>query len=329
MIRLATIGTSWITKAFIGGIDLLPECFTLAGIYSRTKEKGESFLREIEKDVRIYTDLEEMAKSDQIDAVYIASPNSLHFKQAMLMVQNKKHVIMEKPAVISEEEFLKLAEAARQNDVIFMEAVIPMHLPQRKLIKEALWKVGRVQSSRFQFCQFSSKYQDYLRGKNPNIFNPKFATGTLMDLGIYCIYPAIDFFGLPDTVSTSASFLENGSDSSVSSIFKYTDHIVSIIASKTCQSDLPSEIIGDCGKISIGHISKYDEVTVTVDGKEEYLAGVMSKQEMMSYEARDFYRYITERQETAQEYAEMTAISHTVCSIMETMRLQSGIRFFE
>lgn len=328
MIKIATIGTSWITRAFIGGLDLLSDMYTLSAIYSRNEQRGADFLNEIGKNARIFTDINEMAKDSEIDAVYIASPNSLHFEQAMLMVENGKHVIVEKPIVTTEEEFMKLSNAAREKGVIFMEAIIPIHLPARNIIKDALRKLGRIQSSRFQFCQLSSKYKDYVLGNNPNIFNPHFKTGTLMDLGVYCVYPAVDFFGLPETLSTQASFLENGSDSSVSSIYKYYDHIVTLIASKTCQSDLPSEIIGDNGKITIGHISKYDDVSITVDGVTENLVGSMTKEEFMSYEAKDFYRYITDRENTAEEYSEMCRLSLTVCAIMEAMRMQADIKFY-
>lgn len=328
MIRIATIGTSWITKAFIGGIDLLKDYYTLSAVYSRTKEKGESFLKDIGKTAQIFTDLNDLANSNTVDAVYIASPNSLHFEQAMMMVNAGKHVIVEKPIVTTEEEFLNLAAAAENNNVIFMEAIIGMHLPARKILKEALGKIGRIKSCRFEFCQLSSKYKDYLLGKNPNIFNPRFATGTLMDLGIYCVYPAIDLFGIPDTIITQASFLESGSDASVSAIYKYCDHIVSIISSKTCQSDFPSEILGDKGKITIGHISKYDDIYINIDSEDEQLVGVMSKEELMSYEAKDFYRYITQRDETKEEYREMKELAHAVCSVMEAMRMQADIKFY-
>lgn len=328
MIRIATIGTSWITRSFIGGLDLLDDCFTLEAVYSRSLERGKEFLKEIGKQAQIFDNLEKLAACKEIDAVYIASPNSLHFEQAMLMVSSGKHVIVEKPIVTTEEEFLKLSAAADSNNVVFMEAIIGMHLPARKALKEALGKIGRIKSSRFEFCQLSSRYKDYLLGENPNIFNPAFATGTLMDLGIYCVYPAIDLFGIPDVICTQASFLENGSDVAVTAIYKYCDHIVSIISSKTCQSDLPSEILGDKGKISIGHISKYDDIYLTVDSQEEQLVGVMSKEELMSYEAKDFYRYITEPNETKYEYQEMRELAHTVCAIMEAMRMQADIKFY-
>ncbi len=328
MLNIATIGTSWITEAFIGGLDLLPDMYNLTAVFSRSKERGETFLNKIGKTARVFTDIERMAKDNGIDAVYIASPNSLHFEQAMLMVENKKHVIVEKPIVISEQQFMALSDAAEKNGVIFMEAIIPMHLPARKIIKENLKKLGKIQTSRFQFCQLSSKYNQYLNGENPNIFNPLFATGTLMDLGIYCIYPAIDFFGLPENLNTFATFLESGSDAAISSVYNYCDHIVNIISSKTCQSDLPSEIVGDKGTMTIGHISKYDEVIITVDSKTEKLVGTMTKEELMSYEAKDFYRYITDKKSTAEEYKQMRTLSLTVCAVMEAMRMQADIKFY-
>jgi len=327
MLKLATIGTSWITASFIQGTDLIPECFELTAVYSRTKTRGEEFLAELGKNAKVYDDLNELAKSNDIDAVYIASPNSLHFEQAMLMVENKKHVIVEKPIVIKEEEFLKLMNAASQYNVKVIEAYIPIHLPARKLLKENMGKLGRIQGARFQFCQHSSKYQDYLLGKNPNIFNPKFATGTLMDLGIYCVYPAIDLFGIPNSVTTEACFLDNGSDSAVNSLFRYDDCLVSIVSSKICESNTPSEIMGDMGKIDIGLVSKHENIVLYTDGKKEQLTGVMTKPEYMSYEAKDFYRYITLPEETKDEYDEMNKIAHIVCSIMENMRLQANINF--
>ena len=71
--------------------------------YSRGRERGELFAREwgVQK---VYTDLEQMAQDDTIDAVYIASPNSLHYEQSKLFLQNGKHVICEKPITVEPEQ---------------------------------------------------------------------------------------------------------------------------------------------------------------------------------------------------------------------------------
>ena len=71
-----------------------------------------------------------------------------------------------------------------------------MHSPLKNKVKNALEKIGNITSAHFDFSQLSSKYKALVNGENPNIFNPEMKTGCLRDLGIYCFYPAVDFFGL-------------------------------------------------------------------------------------------------------------------------------------
>ena len=85
-----------------------------------------------------------------------------------------------------------------------------MFNPARELLRNSLEKIGRITSAHFDFSQLSSKYPAYLSGNLPNIFNPALATGCLMDLGIYCVYPAIDLFGIPDKITACASFMDSG-----------------------------------------------------------------------------------------------------------------------
>lgn len=212
MIRIATVGTGWIVGEFLRGAKEVPEVEYVA-CYSRTRERGELFAREWGAQ-KVYTDLEQMAQDDAIDAVYIASPNSLHYEQSKLFLQNGKHVICEKPITVEPEQLEELQQLAQQKQLIYLEALIGVYLPQMQVLKSAVERLGRVHLARFDFSQYSSKYPAYLRGEVPNIFNPKMATGGLMDLGIYCLYPAIILFGVPDKVDAHARFLDTGADAS-------------------------------------------------------------------------------------------------------------------
>ena len=109
MINFGTVGTGWITSSFIEAAQLSGE-FQLAGVYSRSEENA-AMLADTYNASETFSDLEEMAKSDQIDVVYIASPNSVHFEQAILFLKNKKHVICEKPIFSNTRE---LEEAFKQ-----------------------------------------------------------------------------------------------------------------------------------------------------------------------------------------------------------------------
>ena len=166
-------------------------------------------------------------------------------------------------------------------------------ISQRKIIKKKLESLGKISTAHFDFSQLSSKYPALLRGENPNIFNPEMKTGCLRDLGIYCFYPAIDFFGEPEKIISSAGFLSTGADGYGTAILDYADKQVTLTYSKIGQDYLGSQIIGDKGTMTFGSISKLTDVEICYsDGAKEKLVGEVEKHVLMSEEAKDFYDYI-------------------------------------
>ncbi|MCY8556686.1 Gfo/Idh/MocA family protein, partial [Bacillus haynesii] len=73
MIRFGVVGTNWITDRFLDAARLI-EDFQLTAVYSRSGERGREFAQKYGAKA-VFTDIGEMAESDVIDAVYIASPN--------------------------------------------------------------------------------------------------------------------------------------------------------------------------------------------------------------------------------------------------------------
>ena len=82
-------------------------------------EKAEKFAKEHNGNL-IFGNLEELAKSKDVDAVYIASPNSLHYEQARLMIKNKKHVMIEKTITSNLRELNELCRLAKENNVVII-----------------------------------------------------------------------------------------------------------------------------------------------------------------------------------------------------------------
>ncbi len=326
MIRVATIGTGNIVRSFLGAIKLLKYKFSLITVCSRTLERGRAFGEEFGC-TDITTDINALAKRKDVDAVYIASPNSLHYEHALLMLKNKKHVLLEKPAVVTVEQLAALHKAAEENGVVILEAIIPMFVPARKRIKEAMEKIGKVHLAKFQYCQYSSRYDDFKGGKVANVFSREFAGGALMDLGVYCIYPAIDLFGVPQKISAKAQILPTGVDSDVAAVFEYEDKLVSIVSSKATQSNIPSEVLGEKGNIKFGMISRYEDIDLEIDGETESLEGIFTKEESMSYEADFFYNLINNFELYKDEYVNLLDLSLKVCAVLEKTRKIIGLEF--
>lgn len=321
--KYGVIGTGWIAKSFIDGARMLTQA-EFAAVYSRTDESGRRFAAE-NKIPKVYTSLEDFAKGD-FDAVYVASPNRLHYEQSKLMLQNGKHVICEKPITVEPAELEELQSLAKKNGLIYVEAIMYMFNPARELLKDAISKIGKITSAHFDFSQLSSKYPAYIKGELPNIFNPALATGCLMDLGIYCVYPALDLFGIPQKTTACAHFMDSGADGSGNAALLYPDKLISFTYSKLGQDRLGSQIFGDEGTVTIESVSKLTNMKlIAKNGDIQEIIGDVEKEKLMGFEAVGFERFIANPDDPY--YAVTSKRALQVSKLMEKIRTLSGIEF--
>lgn len=321
MIRFAVIGTNWITKQFVDAAHETGK-YKLTAIYSRSLEQAQTFANDYPVE-HLFTSLEAMAQSDAIDAVYIASPNSFHFPQTQLFLRHKKHVICEKPLASNLREVEAAIETARENQVVLFEAFKTASLPNFLLLQQSLSKVGKVRKALINYCQYSSRYQRYLDGENPNTFNPVFSNGSIMDIGFYCLASAVVLWGEPHGVQASASLLESGVDAHGLVVLDYGDFSVTLQHSKVSDSVLPSEIQGEEGSLVIEKISECQKVTfVPRGGKAQDLTQPQHINTML-YEAEVFARLV----ETNEVNHPGLAVSRTTAKLQTEIRRQTGVTF--
>ena len=112
MMNVATIGSGVIVERMIEAMRLDGR-YNLYCVYSRTKKRAKEFAEKhgIQK---YYTDMEEMLNDENVDIVYVASPNSLHYSQSKMALEHKKHVINEKPFTPTLKECNELFEIAEK-----------------------------------------------------------------------------------------------------------------------------------------------------------------------------------------------------------------------
>lgn len=323
VIRFGVIGTNNITEWFLQGAANVKE-FVLTAVYSRSEEKGKAFAKKYNVK-NIFTDLEEIAKSDVIDAVYIASPNALHAEQTILFLNHKKHVLCEKAFASNVKEVQKMIETAKKNNVILMEAMKTEETPTFKAVKENLHRIGKVRRYFGCYCQYSSRYDKYKEGVILNAFKPELSNGALMDIGVYCIHPMVNLFGKPKELKANAIMLASGVDGEGSILFKYEDMDGIAIYSKITNSNLSSEIQGEDGNIIIEKINKFEKAKIIFrDGREEDLSQDHIEDDMC-YEIEKFIALIKE-DDTESSYNSLQ-ISQWVMEIMDEVRKQIGLVF--
>ena len=129
----ATIGTSKITKRFLNASK---ECedFKLVAVYSRDIKKAEMFAEEQGAE-RFYDSVDVLAADIEVEAVYVASPNYMHYEHTMKLLKAGKHVICEKAIASNYREAEEMIRTAREKNLVLLEAVRPVYDPGMQAVK--------------------------------------------------------------------------------------------------------------------------------------------------------------------------------------------------
>ena len=218
----------------------------------------------------VTTDYASVLADSQVDTVYIALINSVHYAFALQALRAGKHVILEKPACLCHRELLHLATEARSRRLMLFEAVTLLHLPAFHLLQtELLPQLGTLRHVECNYSQRSSRLDAYLRGEVLPAFDPAAGGGALMDINIYNLHFALAILGRPASARYLCRRGFNGVDLSGTAILEYKDRLVLCTGSK--ETDAPSFglLQGDNGWLRVGGpVSTLATVTLCLRGQQ-------------------------------------------------------------
>lgn len=321
--KVLTIGTSLITERFISALKQV-EGTELIAIYSRTKETGQAFADKVGGPT-VYTDLQEALKSDSFDTVYVASPNTFHYQHAKQALLAGKHVLCEKPFTSTKAQLLELIEIASDKELMLMEAITTLFLPNFKLIQEKVMEIGDIKLINANFSQLSSRYGLYKKGQVTNIFNPEFDGGALRDINVYNIHFTTYLFGRPHQVIYYPNKGFNGVDTSGVLILDYEQFKAVLIAAKDSSSESFGLIQGDQQTIkvhgsSLGRSAKVSMLGAITDLAQEGQQLISTDQDdHMTYEIKAFRDLIKNADfELRDHYLEHSLLVLDVLEMAET-----------
>lgn len=321
MITIATIGTSQITENFL---DAAAQCEEVhhGAVYSRDIKKAEAFAKKHGAE-RYYDSLDALAADPSVDAVYIASPNAMHCRQAVQMMNAGKHVLCEKSMGSNSREVAEMMQASKKNQVVLLEAVRPIFDPGYAVVRENLYKLGKIRGARLWNGRYSSKYTSFKQGNHENIFSRECAAGALMDMGVYCMHPLVGLFGKPENIRTSCVKVKGGADGAGIVLAEYDGMLAEVSYSKIANGLPYSEIQGENGVMRIRDMISVREIVCCYnDGTEEILP-VEDCRNNMVYEIRKFVQAV----EQGTDITEYNRLSVTVMELMDEVRRQNGIVF--
>ena len=137
--KVGIVGTGWVSGEHMSAYDVNPYTEVVA-VCGRTKESAERKLNEYGFSAKIYTDFEEMLKSEEIDIVSICTPNHLHPAETIIAAEYKKHILLEKPVALNEKDLNRMIETVKKNGIKTLVSFVlhwnPLLITLNKLLKD-------------------------------------------------------------------------------------------------------------------------------------------------------------------------------------------------
>ena len=270
MINIAVLGTGKIIPEAIYAIQQGNK-FNVAAIWARShsKDKAEALAKKFNIP-KIFTDYDELLKDSEIEFIYVGLINAVHYEYTKKALLAGKNVILEKPFTPKFSEAEELIKLAADKGLYLFEAVTPLHCPNFYKIRETLKEIGEIRLIQCNYSQYSSRYDDYKKGKVLPAFDPKLYGGALYDINIYNVNFVIGLFGEPENIEYIANIGFNGVDTSGLLVMKYKNFIAHCVGAKDSESTSFIIIQGDNGFIKVnGAPNQLNNLEIHIRGKAE------------------------------------------------------------
>lgn len=217
MIRWGILATGVIARKFATTINNMNNETQIVACGSRNIEHAKAFAEEFSIP-KYYDSYEALVQDEEVDAIYIATPNSMHFENMKMCIEAGKHVLCEKPLTTNAEDAKKAFALANEKGVFLMEAfwisMLPMHLKIAQMIADGV--IGEVRHIR---ADYGFTVQGARRDRK---FDASLGGGALLDIGIYNIgFVSMTLGYKPVNIQSKVHLSEFGTDDFETMIFEY------------------------------------------------------------------------------------------------------------
>lgn len=260
-IRYAIVGLGHIAQvAILPAFAQAQQNSTLAALVSDDAEKLRKLSRRYGiRRVCSYDDADDLFESGEVDAVYIALPNSMHREYTERAARAGLHVLCEKPMAVTSDDCQRMIEVTRQNAVKLMVAY-RLHFERGNLEAQEMAHSGTLGDLRF----FSSNFSMQVAPENFRS-SRKHGGGPLYDIGIYCINAARAAFAAEPTAVLAAALTRRDQrfkeiPETVAVVMKFPqERIASFTCSFGAADRSAYEIVGTKGSVTLDPAYEYAE----------------------------------------------------------------------
>lgn len=244
-LRWGILGTGSIAHAQTS--DLLSHGFTVTAVGSRSQGTADGFAAQFDIPVA-HSSYEALVADNDVDVIYVSTPHPMHARNALLVLDAGKHVLVEKPFALNSREAGAVVDRANRNGLIVLEAMWTRFLPHMVRLREIIAS-GEIGEVRTLIADHNQLLSDDPKGR---LRDPELGGGALLDLGIYPVSFAWDLFGEPSKVLASGTMTETGVDRQTAIILEYPNNQRAVLHTAL---DTPgpnrAAVIGTSGRIEL------------------------------------------------------------------------------
>ncbi len=316
------LATGTIANKFANTVNLT-EGHSLRACASRSLEKAKDFAAKYEIE-KAYGSYEEMLADHEVEAVYVATPNNMHYENCVMCLQAGKHVLCEKPFTVNCSEAEKLFALAEEKGLFIMEAFWIRFLPALQKMQELIKKgeIGDVVWARSDY--------GFIAGgaRKDRKFNSALGGGALLDIGIYNLGFIRMVMGdmQPDSFESSYHINEYGTDDFSTILLKYSDGKSAVVTTSIGMS-IPrfAAVYGTEGSILLDDFQQATKLKIQRYGKDAYTVELPFDATGFEYQIRETERCINLGMTTS-DVLKKTDTLETM-ELMDRIRQSWGMKF--
>jgi predicted dehydrogenase len=271
---------------------------------------------------KAYGSYGELARDPEVEAVYVATPHTFHFEDALACLRNHKAVLCEKPLAVNSAQAAKLFETAEEHGVFLMEALWTYFLPALKQAQR-WWTDGAIGELRLVQAEigFEAPYDPAGR-----LFNPALAGGALLDVGVYALSLAqLVAASKTPRIKASAHKAATGVDETVSVLLDWNSGVrAHLLCSVAHPLSDEARIYGTKGTITLPSFWRAPSATLeTAQGKTVF----EDRRTTLGYDFEARAVTAAVRADRCEDSLVSKAFSLRLAATMDAVRKQIGVEY--
>ncbi len=319
-IRWGIVGLGNIAKKFAADLSLVPDC-VLQAVASSDALRAEQFAQK-HKAQKAYSNYDQLFSDPEVDLVYIASLHPKHADLTIRALAGGKGVLCEKPLGMNSAEVDQMISQASQANLFLMEGLWTRFNPSFNQVKKWIDE-GQIGALRYIHASFS--FNGLAKGKDSRLVHPDKGGGSLLDIGIYPLFLAYYFLGIPGEIDAKAHLTEEGVDAQLSSILSYPKAQAMLYSSFIHDQYMGATLCGEKGEIYM--YSRWHEATQVklVKQGEEQIKSFEFSGLGYTYEIEEANRCFNANETQSEKWTWQNSID--LSRLMDAIRAQVGVNY--